>query len=289
MTAALAPSLPARTGPGLEDRPLSDREFQSIAALLYADSGIHLAEGKASLVHSRLSKRLRALGLESFGDYVELVSSVAGAEERRAMLSALTTNVTRFFREDHHFTDLAERLQGGWAEAARHGARIRFWSAACSSGEEPYTLALTVLGVLPEAASLDVRVLATDIDPLILEKAQRAVYSETSLAAVPDKLRQRWIKRDGDDFTLADEVKALVSFRELNLMAQWPMKGPFQAIFCRNVAIYFDAETQERLWSRYAPLLSNDGRLYIGHSERVGDPRFEPAGQTIYKLKGAAG
>jgi len=237
MTAAVARSLPARLGPGVEDRPLSDREFQQIAAMLYADSGIHLPDGKASLVHSRLCKRLRALGLESFRDYVDLVSSDSGAGERRAMLSALTTNVTRFFREDHHFDDLAERMQGGWAEAARRGVRLRFWSSACSSGEEPYSLALTVLGVLPEAASLDVRILATDIDPLILEKAARAVYSESSMATVPEKLRQRWVKRQGADFTLAEEVKSLVSFRELNLMAQWPMKGPIQAIFCRNVAI----------------------------------------------------
>ena len=286
-SAARAPA-PNPASRATEDRPLNDREFQQIAAMLYEDSGIHLPDGKASLVHSRLCKRLRALGLESFRDYIALVSSDRGAVERRAMLSALTTNVTRFYREEHHFADVVERMQEGWAEAARKGARLRFWSSACSSGEEPYTLALTLLDVLPEAANLDVKILATDIDPAIIAKAERGVYGHAQVAAVPDRQRQRWMTRSGEDYALGPEVRALVSFRELNLMGQWPMKGPFQAIFCRNVAIYFDSETQERLWSRFAPLLTADGRLYIGHSERVGDARFEPSGQTAYKLKGGA-
>jgi len=284
MMAAFAdPPTPASKG---GDMPLSDREFREIAALLYADSGIHLPDGKVSLVHSRLCKRLRVLGMESFRDYVTLVSSASGALERRAMLSALTTNVTRFFREEHHFDDLAEQLRGGWAQKAKRGERLRFWSAACSSGEEPYSLALTLLGALPDAARYDVRILATDIDPMIVEKAREGVYPAASLEAVPSKLRERWTERRGGDFVIAEEARALISFRELNLMADWPMRGRFQAIFCRNVAIYFDAETQERLWGRFAPLLSPDGRLYIGHSERVGDRRYEPAGQTAYRLKG---
>jgi chemotaxis protein methyltransferase CheR len=288
MTLSAARVSPTPQGAAADDRPLGEREFQQIAAMLYADSGIHLPDGKTSLVHSRLCKRLRALGLESFRDYVALVSSEAGAGERRAMLSALTTNVTRFFREEHHFEDLTARLQEGWAETARRGGRLRFWSAACSSGEEPYSLVLTILGVLPEAPNLDVKVLATDIDPVIIEKARRAVYPEASVAPVPDRLRQRWLKKVDGGYTLAEEARSLVTFGELNLMANWPMKGQFQAIFCRNVAIYFDAETQERLWGRFAPLLAPGGRLYIGHSERVGDPRFEPVGQTAYRLKGGA-
>lgn len=288
MTPSPARVSPAPFGAAADDRPLGQREFEQIAAMLYADSGIHLPDGKVSLVHSRLCKRLRALGLESFGAYVSLVSSEAGVDERRAMLSALTTNVTRFFREEHHFDDITARLQEGWADVARRGGKLRFWSSACSSGEEPYSLALTILGVLPDAASLDVKVLATDIDPIIIEKAKRATYPEASVSAVPDKLRQRWLKRAGDSYTLADEARSLITFRELNLMGAWPMKGQFNAIFCRNVAIYFDAETQERLWGRFAPLLAPGGRLYIGHSERVGDPRFEAVGQTAYRLKGGA-
>ncbi len=274
---------------GNASMPLSDREFREISALLYADSGIHLPEGKGSLVHSRLCKRLRVLGMESFREYVDLVSSDAGSSERRAMLSALTTNHTRFFREEHHFDDVVARLQEGWAEAARRGARLRFWSSACSSGEEPYSLALTLLNVLPEAGRYDVKILATDIDPLIIERAKRGVYPAASIEPVPARMRERWMRRvEGGEYSMGDEVRALVSFRELNLMTAWPMTGQFQAIFCRNVAIYFEIETQERLWGRFAPMLAPQGRLYIGHSERVGDPRYEPAGQTVYRLKGNA-
>ncbi len=270
-----------------EEMVLSDREFRRIAAMLYEDSGIHLPEGKVSLVHSRLCKRLRVLGMESFRDYVDLIASQAGLGERRAMLSALTTNHTRFFREDHHFEDLKARLIGGWVDEARRGGRVRLWSSACSSGEEPYSMALTILEALPEAARYDIRILATDIDPVILERARRGVYAAAAIEPVPARMRERWMRRTGADYTLSDEVLGLVSFRELNLMRDWPMKGRFQAIFCRNVAIYFELETQDRLWGRFAPLLTADGRLYVGHSERVGDNRYEPSGQTAYKLRSA--
>lgn len=279
---------PARVA-NIAETPLDDREFKKIAALLYADSGIHLPEGKVSLVHSRLCKRLRVLGMESFREYVNLITSDEGNDERRAMLSALTTNHTRFFREEHHFQDLAERLRGGWAEMARRGGRLRLWSSACSSGEEPYSMALTVLSVLPDATQYDVRILATDIDPVILEQAKRGVYSQGAINAVPPAARERWISRSKTgEYLVGDEARALISFRELNLMDSWPMSGRFQAIFCRNVAIYFEAKTQERLWERFAPLLTADGRLYIGHSERIDNARFVPAGQTAYRLKGAA-
>jgi chemotaxis protein methyltransferase CheR len=282
MAAFAEPPAPAFAS---SDMPLSESEFRQIAALLYADSGINLPEGKVSLVHSRLCKRLRALGMEGFRDYVALVSSESGADERRAMLSALTTNVTRFFREEHHFDDVAQQLRESWADQARKGRPLRFWSSACSSGEEPYSLALTILSVLPDAARYDVRILASDIDPMIVEKAREGVYPSGSLDAVPPKLRERGTVRKGGQFVMAEDVKSMISFRELNLMADWPMRGRFQAIFCRNVAIYFDAETQERLWGRFAPMLTGDGRLYIGHSERVGDSRYEAVGQTAYRLK----
>ena len=148
-------------------------------------------------------------------------------------------------------------------------------------------MALTILEALPEAARYDIRILATDIDPVILERARRGVYAAAAIEPVPARMRERWMRRTGADYTLSDEVLGLVSFRELNLMRDWPMKGRFQAIFCRNVAIYFELETQDRLWGRFAPLLTADGRLYVGHSERVGDNRYEPSGQTAYKLRSA--
>lgn len=264
--------------------PLTMEDFRRIAAVLHADSGIHLPEGKAALVYSRLAKRLRALGLASFEQYCELVSGANGAEERQIMLKALTTNVTRFFREPHHFDHLKAMLASTLGAKAKSGGRLRIWSAGCSSGEEPYSIALTVLSVLPNAAELDVKILATDIDTNVLAKAAAGVYGADAAAQAPPALRARF--RPHEDGVIVDDgPRQLVSFRELNLMGSWPMKGPFDAIFCRNVAIYFEEATQERLWGRFGEKLTPQGRLYVGHSERVGDARFLTDGQTVYRLK----
>jgi chemotaxis protein methyltransferase CheR len=268
--------------------PLSEREFQKIASILYEDSGIHLPPGKASLVYSRLAKRLRTLGLQSFRDYCALISSADGVDERQAMLSALTTNVTRFFREPHHFADLANHFRSRWMGTAKRGGRVRIWSAGCSTGEEPYSIALTLLSDMPEAANYDIRILASDIDSAVVKKAKAGVYSAAAVEPAPAPARERWMRPTPEgDYAMGPEVRALVSFRELNLMSAWPMKGPFQAIFCRNVVIYFDEPTQERLWGRYASMLSPDGRLYVGHSERVADARLSSDGMTVYQLSGA--
>lgn len=288
MTAVAMSQIEAPRGrPQDVDLRLSEQDFKTIAAILYQDSGIYLPEGKTSLVYSRLAKRLRALGLESFRDYCALISSASGLGERQAMLSALTTNVTRFFREEHHFTDLSRRLKARWADHVKRGGRLRIWSAGCSSGEEAYSIALTILDVIPDAANLDVRVLASDIDPQVVDKGRAGIFSPSCVEPVPAGMRERWIRRlPNGDFSMGDEARELVAFRELNLMAEWPMTGKFQVIFCRNVAIYFDEPTQERLWSRFQPLLTTDGRLYVGHSERVGDKRFESDGLTAYRIAG---
>lgn len=274
---------------GSEAAPvLSEAEFRRIAAILHADSGIHLPEGKNTLVYSRLAKRLRALGLESFRDYCNLVSSDEGKDERRHMLSALTTNHTRFFREPHHFTDLARHLRERWVPQARAGGRVRIWSAGCSSGEEPYTIALTVLSVFPDADRYDFRILATDIDPVILGKARAGLYAADTVRDVPVALREKFTERQPDGrVAMGAALRKLITFNELNLMGAWPMKGRFDAIFCRNVAIYFEEETQERLWTRFTSLLTPDGRLFVGHSERAADPRLKTDGQTVYRLAGA--
>jgi chemotaxis protein methyltransferase CheR len=267
--------------------PLTVEDFRRIGAILREDSGIHLPEGKAQLVYSRLAKRLRLLGLESFNDYCRLVSGPEGHEERRAMLTALTTNVTRFFREPHHFDHLKKLLAGGLAAKAKAGGRLRFWSAACSSGEEPYSLAMTILSALPDAADLDVRILASDIDVNILAKARAGAYPANTASQLPVDMR-KWLRPGNDGYAVDPILQKLVAFRELNLMAAWPMKGKFDAIFCRNVAIYFDLETQEKLWSRFAERLNPEGRLYIGHSERVGVPGYASDGLTVYRLQGGA-
>ncbi|TKT75514.1 protein-glutamate O-methyltransferase CheR [Aquamicrobium sp. LC103] len=265
-------------------------DFAAIARMLHDDAGIALSENKASLVYSRLAKRLRALGLQSFRDYCRLVAGTEGGDERQRMLAALTTNVTRFFREPHHFEQLRHRLLPDLVARARAGGRVRFWSAGCSTGQEPYSIALTILDVMPDAPRHDVKILATDIDPNVIAVGRDAVYSDDAVQPVPAPLRERWMVRlkDGgrDMWGAGMEMRELVAFRELNLMGHWPMKGKFNAIFCRNVVIYFDEPTQERIWSRFAPLLEPGGRLYVGHSERVTDmARFETDGLTSYRLK----
>lgn len=269
-------------------------DFLSIARMLHDDAGIALSESKASLVYSRLAKRLRALGLESFRDYCRFVAGSDGLSERQNMLAALTTNVTRYFREPHHFEHLKTKVLPELMSRAQARGRVRFWSAGCSTGQEPYSIALTILDVLPEAADLDVRILASDIDPNVVATGRAGVYSDEAVQPVPAALRDRWMVRvkDGarDAWGAGEELRRLVSFRELNLMGHWPMKGRFDAIFCRNVVIYFDEPTQARIWSRFAPLLNPGGRLYVGHSERVTDvEKFENDGLTTYRLRDGAG
>ena len=265
-------------------------DFRHIAQVLHSHAGIALTEAKAALVYSRLAKRLRALGLRSFRDYCALIDGADGLDERQAMFAALTTNVTRFYREPHHFDHLRDKVMPALAERARQGGRVRLWSAACSNGQEPYSMALTVLSVLPEAGELDVRILATDIDPNMVAEGRAGLYSAEALEPVPDTLRSRWFKREtGSDrmlYAAAPELRRLVTFNELNLIGDWPMKGKFDVIFCRNVVIYFDDQTQETVWSRFLPLMNPGATLYIGHSERVSGPataRLRTSGLTTYE------
>jgi chemotaxis protein methyltransferase CheR len=273
--------------------PLTRRDLSEIAAMIYSDAGIYLNDSKASLVYSRLSKHIRALGLKGFREYCALVSSPEGAAARREMLSHLTTNFTRFFRENHHFEHLRDHVLPGLVTRARNGGRVRIWSAACSDGQEPYSIALTVLSMLPNAADYDFRILATDIDPKILAAARAGIYEEGALETVSPPMRKQWFREidagGRRKFQVDDRLKKLITFNELNLMAQWPFKGGFDVIFCRNVVIYFDEPTQMKIWSRFASLLPEGGHLYIGHSERVsGDAKhlFDNTGITTYRYIG---
>jgi len=264
----------------------TDADFRKISAMVHGDAGIALPESKATLVYSRLAKRLRALGLSSFKDYCALVSGNDGLDERQKMLAALTTNVTRFFREPHHFEHLKERVLPALIEGARRGGKVRIWSAACSSGQEPFSIAMTILSLAPDAAERDIKVLATDIDPNMVAEGRRGVYAEHLLDGVPPEYRKRWTTSTPSGVRMCDDLRALVTFNELNLIGDWPMKVKFDAIFCRNVAIYFEDETQARLWNRFAPLIHPNGMLYIGHSERIQGPAvsaFKPDGVTTYR------
>lgn len=266
------------------------RNFEDIASFLRTETGIALNEAKAALVYSRLAKRLRKLGMADFDAYCAYIRTNEGAEERSEMMAALTTNVTRFFREPHHFEHMRKHIVPALMQKAKQGGRVRLWSAACSSGEEPYSMAITLLDQFPDAARYDVKLLATDIDPNILKKARAGVYNDEAVSPIPSASRDRWLARDRDagdrSWRVKDDVRALITFKELNLIGSWPMQGKFDVIFCRNVVIYFEEPTQAQLWERFRSFLTPAGRLYIGHSERVDAPGFESDGLTVYRLEG---
>lgn len=255
---------------------LTMADFRQIAAILHDDAGISLSESKAALVYARLAKRLRALGLASFRDYCALVSGGNAVDERQKLVAALTTNVTKFFREKHHFDHLQRTVLPALIDRARKGGQVRIWSAGCSNGQEAYSAALVILQMMPEVLDRDFKILATDIDPNMIAEGRAGLYGDVAVEDVPAELRNRWLRkvRDGSElkWQVPDEARELVSFRELNLFARWPMKRPFDVIFCRNVAIYFDKEKQSGLWSRFAGALVPNGYLYIGHSERIAGP-----------------
>lgn len=267
-------------------------DFRTIAAVLHGDAGIYLPDTKATLVYSRLAKRLRLLGISSFRDYCALIQHQDGVDERQHMLAALTTNVTRFFREPHHFDHLRDTVMPALAARAKAGGRVRLWSAACSTGQEPYSMALSALAVLPDAGRYDFKILATDIDPNVVATARTGVYSSDLLDAVPASDRKHLRKAPDvgpEQFRFSEDVQSLIAFRELNLVKPWPMKGRFDVIFCRNVVIYFDDATQEAVWRKFIDVMTPGARLYIGHSERVtGDGgRLTSDGLTVYKIGGS--
>jgi chemotaxis protein methyltransferase CheR len=273
--------------------PFTWADFRQIAELVHSEAGIVLTETKVNLVYSRLAKRLRAIGLRTFREYCALIQGESGIDERQAMIAAMTTNVTRFFREVHHFDYLRSRVLPGLLEGARRGGKVRIWSAGCSSGEEAYSIALTILELEPGAADMDVRILASDIDPEMLRRGSTGIYAVRQMGDIPQELRRKWFTivpgSGGAELEVGEDMHELVRFRELNLLREWPMRGKFDVIFCRNVMIYFDDNTQNTVWDRFAEILRPGGTLCIGHSERigVGGHPYDLVGQTIYRRHGA--
>ncbi len=267
----------------------TDKDFDYIRALIGEYSGIHLTQGKRELVYARLAKRIRDLELTDFKQYCDLLRS-GNQEELIACVNAITTNVTSFYREEHHFAFLAETVLP-WL-VKQHGdpgpRRLRVWSAGCSSGEEPYSIEMT-LRDSPILEKWDVKILATDLDSNVLQRAREGIYRMDQLDKVSDAKRRKWFLW-GDDRNLGlvkvrPELKSRIHFRQLNLMGPWPMHGPFQVIFCRNVVIYFDKVIQKQLFQRFADILAPEGYLFIGHSENlfgVSD-QFRSIGRTIYR------
>ena len=265
---------------------LSEREFARIKSRVYKVAGISLSDAKRTLVVSRLSKIVRALGLESFDAYADYLENGAKASDAQDFVNALTTNLTRFYREDHHFDHLRTYV-GGLINARPRGQRLRIWSAGCSTGQEPYTIAMDLLAAHPVLKSWDFKILATDIDTAVIAKAARGIYPENELSGLSAE-RSKPFQRLGDGtIQVPAPAREMISFKPLNLIADWPMKGPFDAIFCRNVAIYFDKPTQGAVFGRFGNLLAPEGFLYIGHSENLGSggEGFRLVGKTIYQSR----
>lgn len=288
---------PAQTGPArdtgatttlrLREFAFGEEDFQALRALVKSLTGIHLSEQKRELVYGRLTRRLRALQLRTFAEYREQLNG--NVQELAELCNAITTNLTSFFREPHHFQYLREHVLAPLVADPRGRRRLRIWSAGCSTGEEPYSIAMTVLEALPDPAGWDVRILATDLDSEVLERARRGIYSPERTATVsPERLQRFFVERQeaaGIYRQIAPEVAALVTFKQLNLIHALPMRGPLDAIFCRNVVIYFAKETQRELFARFARLQRPGDLLFLGHSEslfKVCDS-YALIGKTIHR------
>jgi chemotaxis protein methyltransferase CheR len=262
--------------------------FTRLQRLIHVHCGISLSADKKDNVYSRLSRRLRVLGLDSFHDYCRMIEG-GQPEELEQFTNALTTNLTGFFREAHHFDYLRESVIPEVMQRNAGSRRLRIWSAGCSTGEEPYSIAMTVLGAMPRIAGWDVRILATELDTKVFDKAVGGIYSQQDVCELSEpQLKSGFRKGRGRRqgmVRVAPEVRRLVTFRRHNLMHEWPMQGPFDIIFCRNVVIYFDKPTQQRLFDRFADIMAPGGHLFIGHSESLHNlsDRFRLVGHTIYR------
>lgn len=271
---------PAESAAPERDLEFRDADFDRIRALIYQRAGIVLADHKRDMVYSRVGRRVRKHGLHRFQDYLARLERDPDGAENEAFTNTLTTNLTAFFREAHHFRLLADHLLG-------RGGPVRIWSAGASTGEEPYSIAMTLLEVLGDRA--DIEVLATDIDTDALDRARQGVYSLEQINKLDEHRRKRFFQRGSGRRAgyarVRPEVAARVRFEPLNLVAPgWRVSPPFDAIFCRNVMIYFDRTTQARILERFAPLLKRDGLLFAGHSESFSyiSDRFRLRGQTVY-------
>jgi len=244
----------------------SVRDFECVKKMIYARAGIALAENRQEMVYTRLSRRLRATGSNGFGEYLERLERDEEDVEWESFVNALTTNLTSFFREAHHFPILAEHVR-----KRQPGQVVKLWCSAASTGEEAYSMAMTMVEAF-DSLKPPVRILATDIDTEVLAAAREGVYSLDRLESMPaERVRRFFLKGKNNTSGYArirQELRDLVTFRQLNLLdARWPMRGPFNAIFCRNVMIYFDKPTQYRILQKFVPLLNHDGLLFMGHSE----------------------
>lgn len=273
---------------GTKEFEFSDKDFNFLREFVKERTGINLSDSKRELVYGRLAKRLRLLKLGGFNEYCELLKQGDDSETVN-LVDSITTNLTSFFRENHHFEYLADKLVPRVLSEKLQSRRLRIWSAGCSTGEEPYSVAMVLKETMPSTGGWDTKILATDLDSKVVAKSKTGVYDLSRITTLPRNRLNRWFNKGKGDksgqIQTAQTLQELITFKQLNLMHDWPIKGPFDAIFCRNVVIYFDKPTQRILFDRFADMLADNGILFIGHSEslfKVSD-RFKLLGKTIYQ------
>ena len=261
-------------------------DFDVLRKMSNDHTGIIVPDDKFDMFYSRLSKHIRRLGLTNFADYCEVLSG-DNASEFSEFINSITTNLTSFFREMHHFDYLRGTVIPQLLKANADTRKIRIWSAGCSTGEEPYSIAMTLLDNLPRG--WEVKILATDLDTDVLSTAASGIYSADRIKGLLANLVRNWFMKSkpgqNDLVKVKSELQSIIRFRQLNLMGDWPMRGPFDVIFCRNVLIYFDKSTKIRLAQRFSEILANDSHLFIGHSESLYQltSEFKLIGNTIYQ------
>jgi len=260
----------------------SDADFDRIRQLIYKEAGISLNPSKKDMVYGRLVRRIRDLKLPNFSSYVDYLQTAGGRREFEQFVNALTTNLTFFFREEHHFPILAEHLK-----KRPNGGEVSIWCAASSTGEEPYSLAITALEAFP-GGKPPISIVATDLDTSVLETGRNGIYSAEKVARLPAGYAPKYFDKLPDgNFQAKSLLRNMISFSRLNLIEpNWPVRKQFDAIFCRNVMIYFDRETQLAVLKKFVPLLKPDGLLFVGHSENFffASDYFKLRGKTVYEL-----
>ncbi len=264
------------TGALLDCVDISDSDFKRVSDIIYQHCGINLHEGKKTLVRARLAKRMRATKIRDVKEYLDYALSTKDQKEFYDLVDSISTNLTSFFREKVHFDLLKEKfIPNMVARQAKHGGpkRFRIWSAGCSTGEEPYTMAMTLTEAFKDKPGWDIKILASDVSTRVINKANSGIYEVDRVKQLTTQQQSAYFTKINENgqtsYRVKDELKKMISFRYLNLMEKWPFKGPFDVIFCRNVMIYFDKQTQEKLVGRYFDCLRSEGLLCIGHSESL--------------------
>jgi chemotaxis protein methyltransferase CheR len=272
---------------------LSDGDFKFICQFVYETTGIVLNDSKREMLYRRLTRIIRERQLNSFSDYCQLLRE-QGETEKDFFINAITTNLTSFFRENHHFEYLSNEeipvLIKSKTVDSNGKKRLRIWSSASSTGEEPYSIAITLLeAIKDDLPSWDIKILATDIDSNVLAKGKAGIYDVNRIEDIPTNLKQSYFfqgcGKSSQSVKVHEKLQSIITFKQLNLLHNWPMKGPFDAIFCRNVIIYFDKKTQQELFARYFDMLAPGGLLFLGHSENLGNYQqyFSNVGRTIFR------